>query len=183
MRGSWPLLTGVLVLEEAFPLVLRAWWPPLLRARGSPPGSLRAMFCSQWVWHRHGHSSKKKRTNKLKSSPPCVLNVYARIYVLNYFLARRSEFLEFKLKQLASEKISHSLARGVHKYKPHSHFYIMVIVQFTVRRIAVSINELQRHWWSFIQTFGQSQKQSSDCGLTDRLYINTYIYTYNFSLP
>lgn len=57
VRGSWPLLTGVLVFEGAFPLALRGWCPPLLRARGSPLASLRAMVLSQWAWQGHCHSA------------------------------------------------------------------------------------------------------------------------------
>lgn len=50
VRGSWPLLTGVQVFEGAFPLALGGRCPPLLRARGSPLASLRAMVPSQWAW-------------------------------------------------------------------------------------------------------------------------------------
>lgn len=57
VRGSCPLLTGEQVLEGAFPLALRGWWPPLLRARGSPLASLRAMVLSQRASYRHRHSS------------------------------------------------------------------------------------------------------------------------------
>lgn len=46
VRGSWLLLTGRLLFEAAFPLALRGWCPPLLRARGSPLASLRAMVLS-----------------------------------------------------------------------------------------------------------------------------------------
>ncbi len=57
VRGSWPLLTGALVFEGAFPLAPRGWCPPLLRARGSPLASLRAMVLSQRSWQGHCHSS------------------------------------------------------------------------------------------------------------------------------
>lgn len=57
VRGSWPSLTSVLLSEGAFPLALREWCPPLLRARGSTLASLRAMVLSQRAWEEHGHSS------------------------------------------------------------------------------------------------------------------------------
>lgn len=62
VRGSWPLLTGVLVFEGAFPFALRGWGPPLLRARGSPFASLRAMVLSQGAGQ--GHSSGRQEENK-----------------------------------------------------------------------------------------------------------------------
>lgn len=62
--GSWLLPAGVLVFEGAFPLALRGWWPPLLRARGSPLASLRAMVLSQWAWQGHCHSSEGEEKNR-----------------------------------------------------------------------------------------------------------------------
>lgn len=64
VRGSWPLLTGAQVFEGAFPLALRGWCPPLLRAKGSPLASLRAIVLSQWAWQGHCHSSGREEENK-----------------------------------------------------------------------------------------------------------------------
>lgn len=64
VRGSWPLLTGVLVFEWAFPLALGGWYPPLVRARGSPLASLRAIVLYQQAWQGQCHSGRKDENRR-----------------------------------------------------------------------------------------------------------------------